>query len=177
MTDIQLSSSLPLDIDAHLFDMFLCGVCAVFWSRHPDLAFRQREVRTSLPQRIRSSKSCERSIDRGKVQFRCSRCYERREIRIVNTKMRMWLFSCFKGNHFSIHDEESCPLLRAPSNRNRWEWDRMWGPRGRGSIRRKRHVELPSPAVKRMELPVGQPGYFFTAKRFLNSCFSADSTS
>ncbi|KAF7513424.1 hypothetical protein GJ744_009845 [Endocarpon pusillum] len=46
-------------------------------------------------------------------------------------------------------DEETRPLLNYWSERTRW--DRRWGPRGRGSFRRKRYVELPSPAFTRLE--------------------------
>lgn len=72
---------------------------------------------------------------------------QRRPIR----KMPNPLFSCFCSGSRLSFDEERRPLLGGPWNGTRW--DRRWGPRGRGSFRRKRYIELPSPALKRLENP------------------------
>jgi hypothetical protein len=59
------------------------------------------------------------------------------------------LFCCLHNHNPLKLDDGTRPLLRCDSEPTRW--DRRWGPRGRGSLRRKRYVELPSPAFSRLD--------------------------
>ncbi len=76
------------------------------------------------------------------------------------------MFSCFQKEQSMSFDEESQPLLAGRLSRT--QWDRRWGPRGRGSFRRKRYVEVPSPAFTRRDKPDEERGMALKLKNFFH---------
>jgi hypothetical protein len=79
------------------------------------------------------------------------------------------LFCCFhKSQPLKFEeeedDEETQPFLCYRSERTRW--DRRWGPKGRGSSRKKRYVEFPSPAFSRLDDE--EPGILARVKRIFS---------